>query len=88
MPRYHFNWVTVGGELDPDGIYLPGDTEAREEAVRYVGTVLSEKPQAFLPDQQWQLDVTNGSRNIVFSLIVVGVSPVEFQVSPNAHRVS
>ena len=67
MPCFHFN---AHSELpsDRDGVNLPDIQAARTEAVRLAGAMLNEAPDRFWVGEEWVLDVTNCSGEVLFGL--------------------
>lgn len=71
--RYFFN--QVDGELKTDdvGLEFASISDARVEAVRYAGEVLRDHPTLIWKGEDFRVEVTDGNRLVLFTVIVVGV---------------
>ena len=70
MPFFHFQVRTESHVLLTEGAELRGLDEARIEAARRVGDLLKEHAGQIWTDEDWRMDVTNGSGLILFVLSV------------------
>jgi hypothetical protein len=76
MPRYHFNVYDGASSPDKEGIELADLTTARHDAVRLMGRLLLDDPDAVWGDDQWHLDVADGRGLTLFSLLLATVDNV------------
>jgi hypothetical protein len=69
VPRYFFH--VADGENYPDlqGTVLHNDAEARTEAVRFSGQLLSDKPEKFWSGEEWKMRVTDHNDLTLFELM-------------------
>ena len=74
MPRYHFNVLDGTAYIDDTGIDLAGIDDAKREARRYAGTMLTDSAKLFTPDHQWRVEVTDHKGLALFRL---GVSMMD-----------
>ena len=68
MPRFHFNVYDGVASPDDAGSDLTSVAEARVEAVMLFGSILREKAHEFWADQGMQLQVTDDSGLVLFTL--------------------
>ena len=71
MPRYYFDIRDGVCAPDPDGLDLPDTQAAWSEAVRTCGAMLKDI-DGQLPQGEWRMEVTDESRQPVFTLRFVG----------------
>lgn len=77
MPRYHFNVHDGVRVPDTDGTELPDWQTARLEAVRRAGEVLKVDAKSVAFDDDWRIEVTDGTGLILFQMIFLMIeSPV------------
>jgi hypothetical protein len=69
VPRYFFH--VADGEDYPDlqGTVLHNDAEARTEAVRFSGQLLSDQPDKFWSGEEWKMRVTDHNDLTLFELM-------------------
>ena len=70
MPRYFFHSEDGRLEHDHEGTELADVGAARTEAVRFAGSLLSNRPQALWESTRWRLLVTDESALILFTIEV------------------
>lgn len=70
---FYFN--QLNGEIKPDdeGMDCGSVNDARIEAVRYASEVMNEHPTLIWTGQDFRIEVTNGDKLLLFTVIVVGV---------------
>jgi hypothetical protein len=68
MPRYFFHVIDGVTCTDLEGVEIGSLAEARREAVRLSGEILSEHPGDFWTDEQWRMDVADESGLTLFAL--------------------
>ena len=68
MPRYHFNIHDGIRGRDADGLEFATWQDARSEAVRYAGEVLTEDSKRVALDEDWRMEVTDDVGLVLFSL--------------------
>ena len=72
MPRYFFH-VHDGKDMrDEEGLDMPGDEEARTEAVRTAGEMLRDLADGFWDGESWTMEVVDMAGNRVCELKVLG----------------
>ena len=79
MPRYFFHSEDGLLEHDETGTELADASAAREQAVRFAGALLAERPQAMWEGTRWRLLVTDEQSLILFTIEVstmIGVPPL------------
>ena len=76
MPRYFFDTRDGSRDLDDEGMELAGDEAARTEAVRYLGSLLTDGPVDLARNSQFRVTVRSAAGEIVTTLVVTDVSPV------------
>jgi hypothetical protein len=73
MPHYFFHVRDGGTTIDSEGVELPDQISAREEAIRTCGEMLREMPASVWSGIPWSLWVTNeadGAGERLFTLNV------------------
>lgn len=70
MPRYFFHSEDGRLEHDQVGTELADVAAARTEAVRFAGSLLTNRPEALWQTTRWRLLVTDESSTILFSIEV------------------
>jgi hypothetical protein len=73
MPRFFFNQIDGEYKPDDEGLEFPSIDDARTEAVRYAGEVLCHQPGIIWQGDDFRIEVTDGDKLLLFTLIVVGV---------------
>ena len=68
MPRYHFNVLDGTAYIDKTGIELASIDDAKREARRYAGNMLSDSARACSPDCEWRVEVTDQNGSPLFRL--------------------
>jgi hypothetical protein len=71
--RYYFN--VAGAMYDPDneGLEFETITEARIQAVQFAAEMLHDHPTIIWAGEDFRVEVTDADRQILFTVIVVGV---------------
>lgn len=69
MPRYFFHVVDGSTFTDLEGTELPNIKAARNEAVRFAGSLLKDKPETFWDAGEWTMRVTDAADLTLFQLI-------------------
>jgi hypothetical protein len=70
LARFHFQVRTQSHVAFTEAADLLGLEEARTEAARRVGVLLTEHAQQIWADKDWQMDVTDGRGLILFTINV------------------
>jgi hypothetical protein len=70
VPRYHFQVRTETHVLITEGAELAGTDEARIEAARRIGKLLTEHAGRLWVDEDWRMDVTDEAGLILFIIQV------------------
>lgn len=73
MPIYHFHSADGGREVDESGIELPGLREARDQAIRFSGAILTHNPQQLWTSGHWRVEVTDEDNALLFTVITLAV---------------
>jgi uncharacterized protein DUF6894 len=68
MARYFFHVIDGRSVVDEEGTELTSLGEARREAVRLSGNILSEGPDQFWEGEQWRMDVADERGLTLFAL--------------------
>ncbi len=68
MPRYYFNVFDGVADYDEIGTEMAGIADAKREARRYAGSMLSDSALIANPDNEWRIEVTDHRGLILFSL--------------------
>lgn len=68
MTRYFFHTENGAAHRDADGVEFPTDDAAGVEAVRLMGELLAEKPDAFWSSETLTITVTNAGERFAFAL--------------------
>lgn len=70
VPRYFFD--VRDGECIPDkiGTVLADVTQARNQAARLAGELLSQNPDVFWDDDAWVVEVSDETRLVLFVLTI------------------
>jgi hypothetical protein len=68
LPNYHFKVRTDSHVMLSEVVDLPNAEQARIEASRRVGALLTEHAGKIWADQNWQMDVTDNVGLILFVL--------------------
>ncbi len=69
MPRFFFHVMDGRAIIDTVGVELAGVTEARAEAVRAAGTILSSEATKFLEGRgRWCMSVADETGAVCFTL--------------------
>ena len=67
MARYFFHSANGSRQRDVEGLELESIQAAELEAVRLLGDLLSERPEALFPSLTLTITVTDASGQVVFS---------------------
>ena len=62
MPRFFFNQIDGDYKVDDEGLEVPSLDEARLEAVRYAGEVLSQRPRIIWQGDDFRIEVTDANK--------------------------
>ncbi len=68
MPRFYFHTENGGSHPDEDGVVFSGLDQARHEAARVLGEMLSAQPDAFWIQGGLRLTVTDDRGRVLFVL--------------------
>jgi uncharacterized protein DUF6894 len=68
MTRYFFHVIDGVSISDEEGTELATLADARREAVRLSGEILSERPDQFWAGEQWRMDVADDEGLTLFAL--------------------
>lgn len=68
MASFHFQVRTDTHVYLSEAADLPGQNEARIEAARRIGLLLTEHAKQIWADEDWQMDVTDNTGLILFTL--------------------
>ena len=68
MPQFHFHTSDGKERLDPDGVELASTAEARTEALRQAGEMLTRSAAGGPFDSAWQMRVTDARGLTLFHL--------------------
>jgi hypothetical protein len=68
---YHFNLHDGPALSGSDETELPNLPAARKEALRFVGSLLIDEPDAFWASDEWVLEVTDERGLVLFSLCLL-----------------
>jgi hypothetical protein len=68
MPRYFFHIEDHKRFPDEEGTELAGLAEARVEAVRVAGAMLSDNASTFWDSGSWRVVVTDEGRHVLFAV--------------------
>ena len=71
--RYFFNLAGAVHNPDNEGLELAQLSDAREHAVRAAAEYIRDRHEIVWLGEEFRMEVTNGDRLILFTLIVVGV---------------
>jgi hypothetical protein len=70
---YFFNLAGATSEPDEVGLDLPTMAEARRTAAVYGGEVLRDRPALACEGEALRIEVTDGERSVLFTLVIFGV---------------
>lgn len=73
MPFYNFEVRTPSHVMVTEGAELPDATAARVEAAKRIGILLTEHAGQIWVDQDWQIDFTDSSGLILWTIQVVAL---------------
>lgn len=73
MPRYHFHCADGSRQYDPEGTVLASDETARQEAIKFAGSVLKDDPDGIWQAGQWRVEVTDDDDALLFTVITLVV---------------
>ena len=73
MPFFHFEVRTPSHVMITDGAELPDSTAARVEAAKRIGALLHDHAGQLWIDQDWEMDVTDQSGLILYSIHVAAM---------------
>lgn len=74
MARFHFQVRTKSHVAHTEVADLPGMEEARTEAARRVGMLLTEHAKRIWVDEDWQMDVTDDRGLILFTIHIAALT--------------
>ncbi len=75
MTRYFFHCADSTRHLDAEGIELEDLDAAHQEAIRWMGELLTEFPQDFWSKGCLAILVTDASWNLLFSVTTMAAEP-------------
>lgn len=84
MPRYHFHSADGARDVDQEGFELPDLAAARDQAVRYAGSVLKENPDEIWEKGHWRVEVTNKENALLFTVVTLAIDAPEPHEHPMA----
>ena len=70
---FFFNLAGAVHDPDNEGIELESLDQAREEAVKFAGDYIRNRPEVVWLGDELRLEVRNGNRILQFTLVVFGV---------------
>jgi hypothetical protein len=73
MPFFHFEVRTPTRVLITVGAKLPDHTAARVEAAKRIGALLAEHAGQLWVDEEWEMDVTDETGLILYSIHVAAM---------------
>lgn len=76
MPSYYFHVLDHRKIIDETGTDLPGDHEAKLEAVRLAGALIEESPGDVIDHGQYGVEVEGQNGQTIFSL---KIAPVDYR---------
>jgi hypothetical protein len=82
MPRFFFHTHDGTAVIDPDGIDLAGQDDARGEAVRVASEVLNRLGSRFWEEGKWLLNVTDERGETVCLITFSGEIPSKASARP------
>jgi hypothetical protein len=71
--RFFFNLAGAVHDPDNEGVDLPTLSDARIEAVRFVGELLKDRPQLVWMGDEVRVEITDGNQLLLFTVIAAGV---------------
>jgi hypothetical protein len=77
VPRYFFNVFDGRSPCDDVGTELPGPDQARREAIRLAGQIISEDPQRIVLGAGWYLEVRDERGALLTRLDFIVASEAE-----------
>jgi hypothetical protein len=73
MQRYFFHTQTGTRTTDLLGLELAGPVEARSEAIKACGVMMSETPEGFWGTRPWNVTVTDEAGLVLWEIFMDGV---------------
>lgn len=73
MPIYHFHSADGERDVDSEGLELPGLAEARDQAIRFSGSVLKDNPAHLWESGHWRVEVTDDNNALLFTVITLAI---------------
>ncbi len=70
MPRYYFNRMDGGVDLDIDGMELRDLEDARIEAVLFAGQTLKDRPELLWSGHELRIQVSGRERELLFTISI------------------
>jgi len=71
--RFFFNLAGAVYDPDNEGHELANVSVARIEAVKFAGEFLRDRPEVVWLGEEFRVEVTNGQRLLLFTVIVLGI---------------
>ncbi|UNK40426.1 hypothetical protein MNR02_18105 (plasmid) [Shinella sp. H4-D48] len=68
MPRYFFHVLDGRAAIDVDGLFLANENQARFEALRGAGEMLTDENMNLWLGNEWMMAVTDEAGNMLFKL--------------------
>lgn len=68
MPRYFFHVLDGRAAMDVDGLFLANETEARAEALRGAGEMLTDENMNLWLGNEWLMAVTDEAGYVLLKL--------------------
>jgi hypothetical protein len=73
MPRFHFDLHDGTSIIDDEGTVLPDLAEARIQAAKMAGALLSDEAVKFWEGAEWTINVRDEGGLVLFSLVFMAV---------------
>jgi hypothetical protein len=68
MPKYFFHVLDGRAAIDVDGLFLANENQARIEALRGAGEMLTDENMNLWLGNEWMMAVTDEAGNMLFKL--------------------
>jgi hypothetical protein len=77
--KYHFNMIDATVDHDETGQEFATGGDARNEAIRFAGEVIRDRPDIVRTDKDFRVEVINEEGFPLFTIIIVAVDHPEQQ---------